>query len=206
MNSVQLSSQEIARRLATFDKYPFDTGIENLSSISDNFKEPVRPAAVLIPFLVIDNTWHILFIRRTTTLADHSGQVAFPGGRLEPKDNSPRDAAMREAKEEIGLNPKDVYLLGELPPLQTITNYLVTPLVGVIPWPYPLNAAPEEVSRIFTIPLSWLSNPANHRTVNRPLPASYGTVTTVYYSPYEGEILWGVTAKIVLGLLQVLFY
>lgn len=103
---------------------------------------PPKPAAVLLPLLWVEDGWNLLFTRRTTGLQEHSGQVAFPGGRMDPDDCCVEETALREAQEEIGLAPKDVQLLGRLKETLTISNYLVTPLVGAIPWPYPLRPLP----------------------------------------------------------------
>jgi len=169
------------------------------------FTEPPRQAAVLIPILVAEEVWQLLFIRRTENLVEHSGQVAFPGGSLESQDSSIEIAAMREAREEIGLQPPDIHILGKLEPIWTITNYLVTPVVGSIPWPYPLVLESREVSRVFTIPLWWLAEPKNYQIVMRDLPAPLPRITTIYYKPYDNEILWGVSAKITQNLIQTLF-
>ena len=163
-----------------------------------------KPAAVLIPFLKQASNWHILFTRRTDTLPEHSGQVAFPGGRADPEDSTPEFTALREAEEEIGLNPDDVLLLGRLDSMITISNYRLTPVVGVIPWPYSFRLARHEVSRVFTIPLAWLADSANHEIQERELPAPYGTVPVIYFSRYENELLWGVSAQIMLNLLRAL--
>lgn len=163
-----------------------------------------KPAAVLIPFLRQDDTWRVLFTRRTDTLPEHSGQVAFPGGRADPGDSTPEDTALREANEEIGLKQADVRLLGRLDPLVTISNYRLTPVVGVIPWPYPIHLARQEVSRVFSIPLAWLANAANHQIKKRELPAPYGSVPVIYFSRFDNELLWGVSAQIALNLLDAL--
>lgn len=165
---------------------------------------PPRPAAVLIPFLMKDDGWHLLFTRRTTALQEHSGQVAFPGGRMDPLDENPYATALREAQEEISLAPKDVQVLGRLNDYLTITNYLVTPVVGIMPWPYPLRASPHEVSRVFTIPLNWLANPQHHEIRQRTIPGREKPIPVVYFQSYEGEILWGATARFTLDLLKVL--
>lgn len=164
-----------------------------------------RPAAVLIPFLRRDGAWHILFTRRNADLPEHSGQVAFPGGRADPGDPDPETTARREAHEEIGLAPGDVRILGRLYDFLTITNYTVTPVVGVMPWPYPLRLSPAEVSRAFTIPLDWLADPAHREERQRPLPPPFAPVPVVYFQPYDGELLWGATATFTVGLLEVLF-
>lgn len=219
-----LSAAEIARRLAQPPDLPaaaFDLSEEELvrrlagaqdrpppspSSIYPPGLLPLdpRPAAVLIPFLRMDDAWHILFTRRTDNLPEHSGQVAFPGGRADSEDESPEMTALRETCEEIDLQPADVRILGRLNPLLTISNYCITPVVGVIPWPYPLKLAEVEVSRAFTIPLVWLSRPENHEIRPRLLPPPYPPVPVVYFQRYDGELLWGVSAQITLDLLAAL--
>jgi 8-oxo-dGTP pyrophosphatase MutT (NUDIX family) len=178
---------------------------ENLENFTLHPGWPPRKAAVLIPFLRIDESWHLLYTRRTDNLAEHSGQVAFPGGSLEPDDVNTEMAALREAQEEIGLRPADVRILGQLPEILTITNYLVTPHIGVIPWPYELLLEIAEVSRVFTIPLNWLAEASHYHFVERQLPGSIQNITTVYYDTYDGETLWGVSAKITLDLIATLF-
>lgn len=165
---------------------------------------PPRPAAVLIPLLMKEDGWHLLFTRRTADLQEHSGQVAFPGGRMDPLDENFYATALREAQEEIGLAPEDVQVIGRLSDYLTITNYLVTPVVGIIPWPYQLRISPHEVSRVFTIPLSWLADPQNHEVRQRSIPGWDHTIPVVYFHPFEGEILWGASARFTLGLLDVL--
>ncbi len=198
---MRLSEATIQRRLAEAPRYlppespyPF--------TISD---DPPRPAAVLIPLLRKAGAWHLLFIRRTRAPHDrHGGQVAFPGGRCDPGDPDAKAAALREAEEEIGLHPQDVRLLGLLRPMLTITNYRVTPVVGAMPWPYPLRPQPEEVSRIFTIPLTWLADPANRRVeLRQPNPLTR-PVPVIYFHPYDDEILWGASARMTLLLLEAL--
>lgn len=196
-----LTTKEIARRLAharqTTEEYPhpYPPGLL--------YGDPA-PAAVLIPFLRHQDTWHILFIRRTNPPQDrHGGQVAFPGGQSDPEDETPRVTALREAQEEIGLQPRDVHILGELPATLTVTNYRVTPVVGTIPWPYPLKIDRAEVERVFTIPLAWLAAPQNHETCQRSM-SPYGTFRVTYFLTYDGEVLWGASARIMLHLLEAL--
>jgi 8-oxo-dGTP pyrophosphatase MutT (NUDIX family) len=164
----------------------------------------LRPAAVLIPFLRISDEWQILFTRRTEAVADHKGQVSFPGGRADPGDLSPEFTALREAEEEIGLKPADVRVLGRLRELPTVTNYCVTPIIGVIPWPYPLHLAANEVSRVFQIPLTWLTDQTHHETRTRILPGTNTSIPVIYFQPYNGELLWGVSAQITVNLLSAL--
>ncbi len=197
MDINDLTPQEIASRLAAQpEKEPDNPYPPSI------LKGSIQPAAVLIPFLRHEGAWHLLFIRRTEARDDpHSGQVAYPGGARDPSDGSAEEAAIREACEELGLSPEVVKILGKLNPLVTITNYLVTPVVGTIPWPYPLNPAPEEVSRVFTIPLSWLNDITNHETLNRELQNKI-RISVTYFKEYDSEILWGVSARITLELLE----
>ena len=204
ISTTSLTELEISSRLTSAWKKPLDPYSEDYPSISVINNQTLVPAAVLIPFLKIEEAWHLLFTRRNENLTVHSGQVAFPGGRTDPEDHNPESTALREANEEIGLNPSDVRILGKLNGFITITNYIVTPVVGTIPWPYPLQMAAEEVSKVFTIPLDWLSNPENYQERRRILPDPYGQMPVIYYHPYQDEVLWGVSARLTLSLIQVL--
>ena len=162
-----------------------------------------RRAAVLVPLLKTASGWDVLFIVRTHTVAEHKGQVAFPGGTMDPEDISLADTALREAQEEVGLNPANVRILGSLPDFYTISNYLITPFVGVIDWPFKILPSLEEVSRVFTIPLVWLAAPIHYEERPYIRPESvYENV--IFYQPYDGEILWGATARIMLTFLEIL--
>jgi 8-oxo-dGTP pyrophosphatase MutT (NUDIX family) len=163
-----------------------------------------RCAAVLLPLAWIADEWHLVFTRRTDAVEHHKGQVSFPGGGCDVDEPTPEDTALREAHEEIGLRPQDVHLLGRLDDMVTITGFRVTPVVGVLPWPYKFVISPREVSRVFTAPLAWLAGRENWverlvtpKGVPRPLPV-------VIYRPYEGEVIWGATARMVLNFLQVM--
>lgn len=169
-----------------------------------SFPTPPTRAAILVPFLSVNDHWSLLFIRRTLSNDPHSGQVAFPGGRMESEDLTPEATSLREAQEEIGLSPADVEVIGKLPPLLTVTNYEIHPIVGMIPYPYLFQPSPSEVQKIFTIPLNWLANPLNYRIEERLLPPPVGRIPTIYYQPYQGEILWGASAQIVHTLLNLL--
>ena len=162
------------------------------------------PAAVLIPLYLDHGDWHLLYTRRTDSVDVHRGQVAFPGGRIEPSDRSAVDAALRESGEEIGLRAADVQVLGQLNPLITVTQFVVTPVIGVIPWPYALRPNQTEVAKCFGVPLGWLAESANLEVHSRQ-PFAPGLVVQVYtFKPYGGEVIWGVTARITKSLLDLL--
>ncbi len=163
-----------------------------------------RQAAVLIPVVRHQESWHLLYIRRAEHEHDsHSGQVAFAGGKVESHDEDLQATALREAKEEIGIQPHDVTILGRLNLHYSISHFRITPVVGHIPWPYDLAIDRREVARAFTIPLKWLADPQNHRIEQRrfnnaePFPV-------VHFDEYEGEILWGATARMTLSFISLL--
>lgn len=196
-----LSAGEIAQRLTFAARLPVENPFppELLSG-------PFRAAAVLIPFLRCEQGWSLVYIRRTTKAEDrHSGQVAFPGGGADPQDHGPLDTALREAQEEVGLNPRHVQILGRLHDFVTITGYQVTPVVGLVPYPYTFQEEASEVSRVFTIPLPWLADSRNRRSELRHLPSPYEPLPVIYYQPYDGELLWGASARFTVRLLEILF-
>jgi 8-oxo-dGTP pyrophosphatase MutT (NUDIX family) len=163
-----------------------------------------RPAAVLVPLLQVDGRWALLLTRRTESVETHRGQVSFPGGRVEPGDVDAVAAALREAQEEIGLDPRDVRVLGSMDSLLTVTQYLITPVVGVLPWPYPIRADPVEVAGVFHVPLDWLADPAHLERRERPGLAGGPDVPVYYFEPFDGNVLWGASARITLDLLALL--
>jgi 8-oxo-dGTP pyrophosphatase MutT (NUDIX family) len=164
-----------------------------------------RPAAVLIPMVETNGQCQILFIRRTEVEGDlHSGQVALPGGARDPKDQDNIAAALRETHEELGIPQQDIRVLGTLNDFVTISNYQVTPVVAALKWPLELSLAEDEVARAFTIPLEWLVDPANYEIRHRQLPNGLGSASVIYFERYDGELLWGATARIIMEFFRVL--
>lgn len=164
-----------------------------------------KQAGVLIPFIRVVDSWHLLYIRRAELQRDrHSGQVAFAGGKYEESDRDMLDTALREAHEEIGVAPDDVRVLGNLGSHHSVSNFRITPVVGRIPWPYPLELQRSEVGRAFSIPLQWLADPANHEIRYRELPNSPQPAAIAYFNEYDGELLWGATARMTLSLISML--
>lgn len=160
----------------------------------------LKCAAVLLPLMRFDDQWHVLFTRRTDRVESHKGQVSFPGGACDEGETTPEQTALREAEEEIGVNPADVQVIGRLSRLITISNFRVSPIVGVIPFPYAFKIAGVEVARVFTIPLLWLANRNNYWEF------SFGTSdrSLIAYHPYDGELLWGATARMTVTFLKTL--
>ncbi len=132
---------------------------------------------MLVPLLMEGSIWKILFTLRSDRLADHAGQIAFPGGRTEPGDTGPLQTALREACEEIGIRSEEVRPLGILDPVDTRTGFRIWPVVGILPWPLPLTISLPEVREVFLVPLEWLMQPANRSmrladSAGRSTPAS----------------------------------
>ena len=154
-----------------------------------------RPAAVLVPLYQSGGEWGLIFTQRTDDMEEHKGQVAFPGGKIDPEDATPEDAARREAEEEIGLKREDVRVLGRLDGLITVTQWHITPVVGVVPYPYPFAINPAECTAVFAAPLKWLADPANYEVRLRQPPLGGPAVSVYYYKEYEGHVIWGATAR-----------
>ena len=161
-------------------------------------------AAVLIPLIHQGNEWSLLFTRRTEIVEKHKGQVSFPGGACEQGEIQAEETALREAWEEIGVSTKDVKILGKLKVIETITDFLVTPVVGIIPWPYQFTISTQEVSRVFTIPIKWLIQPSNWEETKFTRDEDKNEYRVIRYRMFDGEILWGVSARITHNFLKIL--
>lgn len=160
-----------------------------------------KPAAVLVPLVWEDEVWKLLYIHRSNRGEFHRGEVAFPGGGRDKHDKDLVSTALRETHEELGITPDKVQVKGFLSSLTTVSNYIVTPIVGVVEWPIKIRIAKKEVSRFFTIPVDWLNDSANWEEKEIEVP-SRGKVKAVIYSHFDGEILWGLSARITHKLLQ----
>jgi 8-oxo-dGTP pyrophosphatase MutT (NUDIX family) len=123
---------------------------------------------------------------------------------IEEGDVTPENAALREVCEEIGIERSDVEILGQLTPMFTVTQFIITPLVGVIPWPYDLKENRAEVARVFGVPLCWLADPQNLETQYRQPMIPGPDIPVHFFRDYDGETIWGVTARITLNLLNQL--
>jgi 8-oxo-dGTP pyrophosphatase MutT (NUDIX family) len=153
-----------------------------------------KPAAVLIPLISRGRETTVLLTQRSDHLRQHSGQIAFPGGKVDADDDGAMGAALREAEEEIGLSRDAVEPLGFLGPYFSTTGYRILPVVGLIQANTPLNLNPIEVADTFEVPLSFLMNPGNHRTDQREFQ---GQMRRFFAMPFEDRYIWGVTAGII---------
>lgn len=160
-----------------------------------------KPAAVLIP--IVDRSEPmVLLTLRTQELTNHAGQVAFPGGKIDPADASPVAAALREAKEEIGLAPTLVEPLGYLDLYLTFTGFRILPTVARVTPDFKLTLNPWEVTEAFEVPLAFLMTPANHQRQSR----DWRGITREFYAmPFENRYIWGITAGILRNLYERIY-
>jgi len=158
-------------------------------------------AAVLVPLVDHPSGLTVLLTQRTAHLADHGGQISFPGGRIEPTDEHPVAAALREAEEEVGLPASHVEVVGRLDTYVTGTGFEVIPVVAFVRVPYPLRPDPSEVAEVFEVPLDFLVDPANLQRGSREWR---GTTRFFFALPYETRYIWGETAGMLVNLAEVL--
>jgi 8-oxo-dGTP pyrophosphatase MutT (NUDIX family) len=173
-----------------------DQGTDRMLQILAQEK-PIRPAAVLIP--VVDHPQPtVILTQRSAHLNDHAGQISFPGGKIDPTDASPLDAALREAEEEIGLSREFVEPIGYLDLYGTSFGFRILPTVARVKPGFSLRISAAEVDDAFEVPLSFLMDPANHQLHSK---AFRGIERTFYAMPFEERYIWGATA----GILRVLY-
>jgi 8-oxo-dGTP pyrophosphatase MutT (NUDIX family) len=158
-------------------------------------------AAVLVPILCKEEEYHILFTQRSNEVGHHKGQVSFPGGARSEVDSSLLDTALRESWEEIGLQGKDVDILGELDDTPTTTSrFAISPFVAFVPYPYEFRVNRHEIDEIFDVPVSALLYKAN---VTKESYVFGEEIVQAYSYKYGGRVIWGATAKIVQQFLEV---
>jgi 8-oxo-dGTP pyrophosphatase MutT (NUDIX family) len=158
-------------------------------------------AAVLVPVFGKAGEYRILFTQRSDQVLHHKGQISFPGGARSEVDASLLDTALRESREEIGLEAKDVEILGELDDTPTTTSsFNISPFVAFIPYPYQFSLNPHEIKEVFSVPVSALLRKVNKKEEY----STFGKEVFVDYSyEYEGRVIWGATAQIVQQFLEV---
>ncbi len=170
---------------------------EVAAKVRATFTTRRTPAAVLVPLVEHADGMTVLLTQRATTLKDHAGQISFPGGRIEPEDADAWHAALREAHEEIGLEPELVEFAGYLPDHIVISGFQVTPVVGFVRPQYQLQIAAAEVHDVFEVPLAFILDAANHKSRQRKI----GELTIdIHDIPYGERNIWGATAGMLMTL------
>ncbi|HRD64711.1 MAG TPA: CoA pyrophosphatase [Candidatus Competibacter sp.] len=160
-------------------------------------ERPLTPAAVLVPLVERPEGYTVLLTQRTAHLEHHAGQISFPGGRAEDEDASPVDTALREAEEEIGLRRRHVVeIAGFLDLYQTVTGFLVTPVVGFVTPPFELALDAFEVAEAFEVPLEFVLDARNHEYRSMFYK---GQQRRYYVIPYEDRFIWGATAAMLVS-------
>ncbi len=159
-------------------------------------------AAVLVPIFEKEGSCHILFTKRTYKVKHHKGEISFPGGMADKEDYDLKGTALREAFEEVGLREEDVEILGALDDIVTVTEFIVTPYVGVFPYPYPFKLSSIEISEIIEVPVLHLLNNDcfSIREIER-----MGKKELVYSYQFRDHIIWGATARILKQFLDLIF-
>jgi 8-oxo-dGTP pyrophosphatase MutT (NUDIX family) len=157
----------------------------------------LRPAAVLVPVWLRPEGAALILTKRSSHLKHHPGQIALPGGKVDPTDAGPEAAALRETQEEIGLGPSRVDILGTLPVHETVTGFAVTPFVGILRGPFQPVPEAGEVDEVFTVPLAHVLTPGRFQIQRRRWMGEWRRFYAVPYGPYY---IWGATARILRGL------
>lgn len=159
----------------------------------------LRPAAVLVAVWDRPEGAAVILTKRSSRLKHHPGQIAFPGGKIDEGDASPEAAALRETQEEIGLDPDRVTVIGRLAPHETVTGFMVTPILAHLRGDF--DAIPEagEVDEVFRVPLAHVADPSRYRIERRRWRGEWRRYYTVPYGPYY---IWGATARILRGLAE----
>ena len=188
----------LARLRKALSSVPFPASVYLVEDCGEG--NDLIPAAVLFSIVLREDEPSVLLTQRNPDLKDHPGQISFPGGRVEQQDRSPADTALREAEEEIGLDPACVEVVGYLPAYRPVPGFLVTPVVAIVTPPVDLCPDPGEVAEVFEVPLSFLLDSANHKRHTIQLQ---GKVRDFFAVPYGDRFIWGATAGIILGLARL---
>ena len=193
----RMSAPRIASRRSDADLIEAGARREELAALG----KALKPAAVLVPLVDRPGGMTVLLTQRSPNLADHAGQISFPGGRIDPCDTDATTCALREAHEEVGLEPGGIEVVGQLDTYVVRTGFEVTPVVGLLHPPGLLKPDPIEVVEVFEVPLSFFLDPGNVRKEQREFK---GSLRHFYVWPYLGYYIWGATAGMLVNLSEVL--
>jgi 8-oxo-dGTP pyrophosphatase MutT (NUDIX family) len=196
--SSPLTRETVAARLARAAP-PSEPDDLHIARIPEGIR--VVEAAVMVPLIARGATIQVLLTQRTSHLADHAGQISFPGGRVEAHDASREATALREAQEEIGLAPERVTLLGRLPDYEIPSGFRITPIVGWIEPPFELSLDPFEVASAFEAPLDHFLDLARYQRREYRFRGRHRHYIAI---PYEGRYIWGATAGMLYCLARML--
>jgi 8-oxo-dGTP pyrophosphatase MutT (NUDIX family) len=194
-----VTSEELRARLTAAVAAPHDDTVVYGDEVLQVLDAPPVPAAVLVP-VVLGPVPGILLTKRTAHLNKHAGQVSFPGGRIDAGE-TPEQAALREAEEEVGLLARDVELLGRMANYVTGTGYRITPVLGLLPPGLELRPSPHEVEAVFEMPLTTLLDPTAPRRRKRD---QQGNLREFWEWPHPDHYIWGATAAILVHLAEML--
>ncbi|WP_416897285.1 MAG: CoA pyrophosphatase [Minwuia sp.] len=192
-----MTPDEIRRRLARDASPDWGHSDYDLTPEQRRGDRPLREAAVLVPIIDRPDGPTVLLTRRTAHLSSHAGQISFPGGRREERDPSPEATALRETEEEVGIDPSLVDVVGMLDIYTTVTNYAVTPVVGIVAPDFRPKPDPYEVAEVFETPLAFLLDSKNH---HRHTGWFNGVPRKWWAMPYNDYYIWGATAGMLMNL------
>jgi len=193
-----VTADELRARLAGVAAHPPDAGAEHGDDVRAALQRPLIPAAVLVP-IVLSEAPGILLTKRTPHLKAHAGQVSFPGCRIDPQDDGPEDAALREAWEEIGLQRQSVEILGRLADYATGTGYRITPVLSLVSPGLTYQPSADEVEDVFELPMTVLLDPDAPRLQRQHVRGEW---REYWVWPHPNHYIWGATAAILVHLAQ----
>ncbi len=196
----RVTAEELRTRLIEITATPAEATVVYGDDVLSEMARPPVPAAVLVP-VVLSVMPAILLTKRTSHLKSHAGQVSFPGGRIDPEDRDPEAAALREAQEEIALDPANVEVLGRMDEYVTGTGYRITPVVGLLPPGLVFRPSPHEVEAVFELPVTVLLDPDAPRRQRQHVR---GVWRDYWVWPHPDHFIWGATAAILVHLARKL--